>query len=91
MDKVSASPSIEKKAYKSWRKSSEADGISKSVNVEEIENGFIVSISEYGRDKNDKYYDRNRKFYSKENPLDGDDMVMDSGLDSAITNFVKGI
>ena len=53
------------------------DGITKSVNVEEIENGFIVSIHKYGMKSSEEgcstcdseYVDENKKFYSKENPL----------------------
>jgi hypothetical protein len=53
------------------------DGITKSVNVEEIENGFIVSIHKYGMKSSEEgcsncdseYIDENKKFYSKENPL----------------------
>jgi len=53
------------------------DGIRKSVNVEEIENGYIVSIHKYGMkpskegcDECDgEYIDETKRFYSKENPL----------------------
>ena len=53
------------------------DGITKSVNVEEIENGYIVSIHKYGMkpskegcsECDGKYIDETKKFYSKENPF----------------------
>ncbi len=50
-----------------------ADGLTKSVNVEKIENGFIVSINKYGSVKKngkEEYIDENKKFFSKENPLE---------------------
>lgn len=41
-----------------------------SVNVREIENGFIVSESGYtGKGKNQQWY--NKDYYSKSNPLGG--------------------
>ena len=53
------------------------DGITKSVNVEEIENGFIVSIHKYGMkpskegcsECDGEYIDETKRFFSKENPL----------------------
>ena len=53
------------------------DGITKSVNVQEIENGFIVSIHKYGMKSSgegcsecdSEYIDETKRFYSKENPL----------------------
>ena len=59
------------------RMSETIDGITKEVNVEEIENGFIVSIHKYGMKTPEKgcsecdaeYMDETKKFYSKENPL----------------------
>lgn len=53
------------------------DGITKSVNVEEIENGYIVSIHKYGMKLSKEgcseceaeYIDETKRFYSKENPL----------------------
>ena len=59
------------------RMSETIDGITKEVNVEEIENGFIVSIHKYGMKTPERgcsecdaeYMDETKKFYSKENPL----------------------
>jgi len=53
------------------------DGITKSVNVEKIENGYIVSIHKYGMKSSgegcsecdSEYIDETKRFYSKENPL----------------------
>lgn len=63
-----------KKAYKSWRKSVEKDGISKSVSVNECENGFIIEISECGS-KNGEWIDDCKKFISTKNPLDELDLI----------------
>jgi len=59
------------------RMSETVDGITKEVNVEKIENGFIVSIHKYGMktpeggcsECDSEYFDETKKFYSKENPL----------------------
>lgn len=53
------------------------DGITRSVNVEEIENGYIVNIHKYGMkpskegcsECDSEYIDETKRFYSKENPL----------------------
>ena len=90
MNAIKGNSGSSKKPYKTWSKSSRSDGYSKELRVEEIENGFLVLLDEYG-EKNGKYTSNCRKYYSKENPLADDDLVMDSGLEDAITNFVKGI
>lgn len=63
-----------KKAYKSWRKSVEKDGITKSVSVNECENGFIIEICEYGN-MDGGWKDDTKKFISTKNPLDELDLV----------------
>jgi len=65
------------------------DGITKSVDVEEIENGFIVCIRKYGMksskegcDECDKeYIDETKRFYSKENPLNKEEEKEDKERD----------
>lgn len=47
----------------------EENGITKSVEVKEVENGFVVCISEYGY-KKDKYINTNKTYISKTNPLE---------------------
>lgn len=59
---------MDKKQYKTWAKSTEKDGYTKRVKVSEIENGFLVCLEEYG-EKDGKYVDTNKKYYSKTNPL----------------------
>ncbi len=73
--KAESSIVSEKKSYKSWRKTEEANGISKSVSVNECENGFIIEISKYGcpRDEpNGKYIDDCKKYISTKNPLESE-------------------
>lgn len=89
MDKLSTKKSSPKK-YKSWVKRTEKNDITKEVRVEEIENGFLVCLETYG-DRNGKYFNERKKYYAKDNPLEGDDMVMDGGLDEAIDNFLENM
>ena len=79
-----------KKQYKSWSKSSSSNDWTKELRVEEIENGFLVCLDEYG-EKNGKYTSNYKKYFSKENPLSEDDIELDNGLDSAIESFIKGM
>lgn len=85
IDKIS-----DKKQYKSWSKRSSSNDWTKELRVEEIENGFLVCLDEYG-EKNGKYTSNYKKYFSKENPLSDDYIELDNGLDSAIESFIKGM
>ena len=71
--KVSApTSSVKKKAR--WSKSVEVNGVTKSLTVKEVENGFVVEQCTYGRDctkKDSEYLDENKTYVSKTNPLEG--------------------
>lgn len=62
---------------KRWEKSETSDGITKRVSVEQVENGYIVTMEKYGRpsmgdgDDDDKYTNECKKYISKKNPLEG--------------------
>jgi len=58
---------------KTWEKSVKEDSITKRILVEEIENGFLVTISKYGDVKTKtgtEWISKDRKYYSQTNPLD---------------------
>lgn len=56
--------------YKCWSKEISTPESTKSVRVEEIDNGFIVSFCEYKNSNSEKYEEpKRKKFYPKENPL----------------------
>lgn len=88
-DKVMASPTS-KKQYKTWVKSSRNNEWTKEIRVEEIENGFLVCLDEYGERKG-KYESIYKKYFAKENPLSENDLKLDDGLDKAIDNFVNNM
>jgi hypothetical protein len=62
---------------KRWEKSETSDGITKRVSVEQVENGYIVTMEKYGRPSGDgdeddsKYTNDCKKYISKKNPLEG--------------------
>ena len=61
---------------KRWEKSETADGVTKRVSVEQVENGYIVTMEKYGRpsmdgDEDDKYTNECKKYISKKNTLEG--------------------
>ena len=60
---------------KRWEKSETADGITKRVSVEQVENGYIVTMEKYGKlsmdDDDSKYTNDCKKYISKKNPLEG--------------------
>ena len=60
---------------KRWEKSETSDGITKRVSVEQVENGYIVTMEKYGKssmdDEDSKYTNECKKYISKKNPLEG--------------------
>lgn len=60
---------------KRWEKSETADGVTKRVSVEQVENGYIVTMEKYGKaldeDDDSKYTNDCKKYISKKNPLEG--------------------
>jgi hypothetical protein len=59
---------------KTWSISQEKDGITKSLRVEGVENGFIITKSKHGYNESDKgenYIDETKKYISTKNPLEG--------------------
>lgn len=73
MDKVKLSSSEVKSKQLEWNKREEVNGISTSINVKQVENGFVVNISTYGRDttkKDSEYKDDYKTYISKTNPLE---------------------
>lgn len=57
--------------HKRWEKSETADGITKRVCVEQVENGFIITMEKYGSGSDEKYTSECKKYISKKNPLEG--------------------
>jgi hypothetical protein len=58
------------KEYKKWKKSETKDGVTEEIEVCEVENGFIVEHEKCGTDKKGNYFHEEKKYISKENPLE---------------------
>jgi hypothetical protein len=50
-----------------YRKSITVDGITKTIDIEQVENGYIVRISKYGQVGED-YIDENKTYISASDP-----------------------
>jgi len=58
--------------YKRWEKSESTDGMTKRVCVEQVENGFIITMEKYGsQGDSGEYTNECKKYISKKNPLEG--------------------
>lgn len=57
--------------HKRWEKSETTDGITKRVCVEQVENGFVITMEKYGSGLDEKYTNECKKYISKKNPLEG--------------------
>jgi hypothetical protein len=58
--------------HKRWEKSETANGITKRVCVEQVENGYVITMEKYGNsDEDEKYTNECKKYISKKNPLEG--------------------
>lgn len=63
----------ETKRSSEFTKTEEINGVTTRMRVEEVENGFIIHVSKYGRDtskKNSEYLDITKRYISTENPLE---------------------
>lgn len=90
MDKIGKGSPVATNKKKTWAKTSKVGDYTKELRVEEIENGYLICLDEYG-EVNGKYTSKYRKYYSKENPLSEDDMVMDNGVEEAISAFLDNM
>ena len=59
-----------KKEKQSWKKSLTKNGLTEDINVCEVENGFLVTHCKYGNDKNGNYVSEEKKYITKENPIE---------------------
>jgi len=81
MDKIMSSTM--KKGYKTWRKSMSTPEMEKSIEVEEIDNGFIVTFRTYPMGEGESTC---IKKYSETNPLAKEEPEIDSSM---IDDFIN--
>ena len=75
---------------KEWSKSITVNGFTKSLHVEELDNGgYLVKYSKYGKPEgSEEYIDICKKYYSEKNPLGVEKQEEDSMSLDDIYNFV---
>lgn len=68
------------------------DNINKSVNVEEIENGFIITVEKNWHDAKDNYKYETKKYISKMNPFDSNERKEGekNDLGDSLESFLNG-
>lgn len=71
---------------KKWRKSISIGDYSKEVCVEEIENGFIVTLRESNYTSKLGYTEKIKKYFSTKNPLEN---VKESGVEEKVEDLKK--
>lgn len=70
MEKMSYDDDNKKEEKLSITKSVKKNGITKRIEVDEVENGFIICISKHGKSPDSKeYIDEYKKYISETNPL----------------------
>ena len=71
------------------------DGISKTLCVEKVENGYFITISKYGRNQKEKdseYIEECKKFISETNPLENNESdKKDSNIKSVVSSALNSI
>lgn len=85
------------KEKKEFSFTKDVDGVSKTVRGEQVENGWIITISKEWKEKmpngNTDYKYENKKYVSKENPMDKLEKEMDKKPkeDNAILDTFKDV
>ena len=57
------------KTYQSWSKRTETNGNSKELRVDQVENGFVISLSTETETEKDGWKYETRKYISTKNPF----------------------
>ncbi len=74
----------------------EKDGITRSVRVRKVENGYIIEVAEYGEKKSKKgeytWYDERQTYISATDPLeDSEEDAKDVDVSSVIKNALANL
>lgn len=70
------------------------DGITRSIKVREVENGFVIEITEEGRDKKEDWYWATQTWISTSNPLDSNkdgDIDLETNVSETIKNALANL
>lgn len=70
-----------KKKYKRWSKEVRSDDVTKRIEVEEVTNGYIITVSKYGTGEDGKYMDECTKKISSTNPFEKEEEKKEDDID----------
>lgn len=79
----------EKKKFKRWSKEIRTDDVTKRIEVEEVTNGYIITVSKYGTGEDGKYFDDCTKKISTTNPFEKSEDKEEDGFDGLMSSAVK--
>ncbi len=87
--KITSKKDTSVKKKKRWSKSvSTPDGLHKQLEVEEIDNGYLITISKHGN-VGDKWIDDSKKVFSETNPFEADEKSLEEKNIDAMRPFVS--
>ena len=87
--KIDPMSANEKKSKFSASKRVEKNGTSKTVRVDEIENGFIVTVEKSWRDKKNGYQYEEKRYITKDNPFENPKEVGNSPMAESLEKFLE--
>jgi hypothetical protein len=77
--------------YSTTSKKVNKDNIDKEVRVEQVENGYIITIEKSWKDKKEGYQCETKKYISKDNPFDNEKKEGETNtLGDSLESFLNG-
>lgn len=77
--------------YSTTTKKVKKDDVDKEVRVEQVENGYIITIEKSWRDKKEGYQSECKKYISKDNPFDNEKKEgQTNNLGDSLESFLDG-
>lgn len=77
------------KEMKSWSKTTSGPDGSKTVRVEQVENGFIISIDKDAKNKDGDWKYECKKYIATTNPFEDSDLPDGGEANASIGDFLK--
>jgi hypothetical protein len=87
--KATDTKATEKKSKFSASKRVEKNGVSKTVRVDEVDNGFIVTVEKSWKDKKNGYQYEEKRYITKDNPFENPKEVGNSPMAESLEKFLE--
>lgn len=87
-DVKSVSGRLKNTEEKITKQSYTKDGITRSITVREVENGFVINIEEEGKDSKNNWNWATQTWISKTNPLDEDGNGKEIELSESVSDTI---